>query len=286
LAVTPSAHLFELGRLATQPRRQNEAEIRALSASAYLGVQTALCRVLGRFKMFVDTADFGVSPHLMLDGYWEMWLTEALADAVRPGMVAVDIGANLGYFTLLMADMVGPGGRVHAFEPNPPIAGRLRKSVSINGFDDRVTVHETALSDQDGAEMLLDVPEGEPKNAYLRALDDGGSSGRPNAVPVITRRLDSFADIAQADVIKIDADTAEEQIWRGMEGLLRGMRPMTIFLEFAAIRYADPEAFLGAIMAKGFALNLLDLRNGIRPATVHDVLGRPAHLDLMLALCR
>ncbi len=82
--------------------------MRALCESAYLGDETALCRVLGRYKMFVDTSDNSLSPHLMLDGYWEMWLTEALARAIRPGMTVVDVGANLGYFT---PDNGGSGGR-------------------------------------------------------------------------------------------------------------------------------------------------------------------------------
>ena len=54
-----------------------------------------------------------------------MWLTEAVEAALKPGMVAIDVGANVGYFSMLMAERVGSAGRVQAFEPNPSMAGWL-----------------------------------------------------------------------------------------------------------------------------------------------------------------
>jgi FkbM family methyltransferase len=277
------AILFRMQDLADGRRSRNEARIRSLCAAVYLGQGTALCRVLGRYKMFVDTTDIGVSSHLMLDGYWEMWLTEAMARVVRPGMTVVDIGANLGYFTLLLADFVGPSGQVHAFEPNPPITERLRRTVSINGFMDRVAVHETALSDRNGAEVLLVVPASEPKNAYIIPADRRAG---PQERLLRTRRLDSFAEIPHADIVKIDADVAEEGIWRGMAGLLEKPRPMTIFLEFAAARYPDPARFLADIQAHGFSLARLDLEQGVKPLGVADILAAPPKRDQMLVLCR
>jgi FkbM family methyltransferase len=281
-----AAGLFELSRLRPSRRCANQAEIRALCASAYLAEQTAVCRVLGRYKMFVDTADVGLSTHLLLDGYWEMWLTEALAEVVRPGMTVVDVGANLGYFTLLMADLVGPEGRVHAFEPNKPIAERLRRSVQVNGFGARVRVSEDALSDVDGAPALLAVPESEPKNAHVVGCAGRSDASSPGLLPITTRRLDSFPELLDAAVIKIDADTSEEAIWRGLEGRLRQAAPLTIFLEFTPARYADPAGFLGEIVAAGFDLRLLTLEDGARRASPAEVLAGSPFADRILALKR
>jgi FkbM family methyltransferase len=199
-------------------------------------------RVLGRYKMFVDSTDVGLSTHLMLDGYWEMWLTEALTQVIKPGMVVVDIGANLGYFTVLMADLVGPTGAVHAFEPNPGIAARLMKNVYANGFLDRVSLYTDPLGAGEGQELFLVIPPGEPKNAHLT------SYAVADALPVTLRRFDSYPALLDADVIKIDVEGAERDIWRGMAGLFeRGEKPLTIFLEFNLIRYDDPAAFLDEI---------------------------------------
>src|SRR6187402_1960175 len=84
-----------------------------------------LCRVLTKYLMFVDPDDLGVTPRLCLDGFWESWVTAAIARALRPGAFCVDVGANHGYYTLLMADAAGPHGRVLALEPNPTLAGLL-----------------------------------------------------------------------------------------------------------------------------------------------------------------
>ncbi len=275
--------LFDLAQLRRERRPDNHARIRSLCQAAYLGGSTALCRVLGRFKMFVDTADHGHSPHLMLDGYWEMWVTEAMVELVRPGMTVIDVGANLGYFTVLLAELCGPSGKVFAFEPNPPIAKRLRDTVALNGFLDRVQVYECALSREDGQQALLVVPKSEPKNAHIVR-----QAGIPNAfaVAVTTRRLDSFDEIPIPDFIKIDADTAEEDIWHGLDGILARTEKITIFMEFAAVRYTDPGAFLDDIVAKGMSLSYIDFQNGIQPVTKALILSRPQHEDVMLVLRR
>lgn len=274
--------LFDLRKLDIARRSENQALIRALCACAYLGEETALCRVLGRYKMFVDTTDIGLSSHLMLDGYWEMWLTEAIAEVVKPGMTVVDIGANLGYFTLLMADLVGPGGAAHAFEPNPPIARRLANSVDVNGFREWVSVHADPLSDADGRDVVLAIPAGEPKNAHLSpALD------LPGAVPLKTRRFDSYPELLGADVIKIDAEAAERDIWRGMSGLFdRRGGPLTLFMEFAAARYADPGEFLDEIVGRGFSLAEVVPAEGVQPRSREQILAAPPRIDQMLMLRR
>lgn len=278
----PEQGLFDTARLQREHRNANQNVIRSLCANAYLGEGSALCRVLGRYKMFVDTTDVGLSSHLLLDGFWEMWLTEAMSAVLKPGMVAIDVGANLGYFTLLMADRVGPTGAVHAFEPNPPIADRLDKSIDINGFRDRVTLHREPLSRENGLNVKLAIPKGEPKNAHITedlSVGDGA--------PLVTRRLDSFAELLEADVIKIDAEGAELDIWHGMAGLFeRAAKPLTIFLEFAAVRYPDPAAFLDEVVANGFSLGDVSFTDGVRRLTREQILAAPAAVDQMLMLRR
>jgi FkbM family methyltransferase len=271
---------FRLDYLLTRPRRANEAMIRAACRAAYLGEETSLARVLGRYKMYLDSRDVGMSGHLLLDGFWEMWLTEAMARLVRPGMTVADVGANLGYYTLLMAELVGEHGHVHAFEPNAALAARLRDSISINVAAGRATVHEVALSDSaDGADIV--IPRGEPKNGTLVA-----TGLWPGAVPVATLRMDALDALARVDVIKIDVEGAEEAVWRGLHGILARGRPMTIFLEFTAARYADPAAFLAAIAAQGFSLAVIELSGEWRTIDAATLLTRDPTVDQTLLLRR
>jgi FkbM family methyltransferase len=277
-----SGHLFDLRNLRRRPRDENQDHIRSLCANAYLGDGDSLCWVLGRFKMFVDTRDIGLSSHLLLDGYWEMWLTEALSGVLEKGATAVDIGANLGYFSLVMADMVGPSGTVHAFEPNPAIADRLTRTCDINGYRERVTVHRDPLGAEEGLAVHLIVPEHEPKNAYIVPWTDD-----PRAVPLTTRRFDSYPELMDAGVIKIDAEAAEQNIWRGMTARLdRRDAPLIIFMEFASIRYEQPGAFLEEIEARGFSLAEVTMLDGIVPRTREQVLAAPSRIDQMLMLRR
>jgi hypothetical protein len=94
-----------------------------------------LCRLLGDFLAFVDTRDLMLGPRLVLDGFWEAWVTLAIARHLQPGSWCVDVGANYGYYTLLMAGACGPEGRVAACEPNPLLAETyLPQNLALNGF--------------------------------------------------------------------------------------------------------------------------------------------------------
>jgi FkbM family methyltransferase len=272
--------IFDIWALRAGDRWRHEAVIRGLCQSAYLGDHIALCRVLGRYKMYVDTTDIGVASHLMLDGYWEMWNTEAIVSLIKPGMTVLDVGAHCGYFSVLIGDLVGPEGRVLCFEPNPPIAELLRRTVAINGHDRRTTVHEVALGDAQGIASLA-VPANEPKNAHIVLA--GPSEGTVQ-VPVV--RTDQIPGALGADFIKIDAEGAEEAIWRGLSGILAQDRPLTILLEFTSGRYADAAGFLDDILSHGFLLSEVDLERGIEPRTRQQVLSSSPIDDQMLLLSR
>lgn len=276
-------NLFQPHWLLNGDRKSNEAKIRKLCQVAYLSDNVALCRALGRYKMLVDTTDHGLTPHLMLDGYWEMWVTEVIASQIRPGMIVADIGANLGYFTLLMAELVGPTGRVHAFEPNPDMYRLLKRSLDINGFLAWTELHEVALGELDGATLTFVIPDNEPKNAHLQPLIEPGTLG---CLSMQTQRLDSREDWRKIEFAKIDVEGAEEMVWTGAEGLLASDRLKTIILEFTPARYADAEAFLQRIVGAGFRLNRIDPWAGLTSCDIPSLLNGDLREDRMLLLQR
>jgi FkbM family methyltransferase len=240
---------LSLPELASSDRFDLESFCRARAQAAYLGDHTALCRVLGRYKMYVDTRDTGFGSNLLLDGFWEMWLTIFVARIARPGMVAVDIGANFGYYTLILADLVGEAGHVYAVEPNPATAIALRRSVRLNVPGDRTTVIEAAAGAADGGQSLLYAPHGEPKNAMIIASSNEVSASAGTVYTVSEVTVDAIAaKRGRIDFIKIDAEGAEQAIIAGALKTLAGDKPHLV-LEFNAARYRDPGAFLARLTA-------------------------------------
>jgi FkbM family methyltransferase len=227
--------------------------------------------------MYVDTRDIGLAPHLMLDGYWEMWVTEALMGFVRGGMTVIDVGANLGYYTVLMADLVGPRGRVYAIEPNPRLAALLRMSLAVNGLDARSFVHETALSARSGLAVQLHATENFPQNGFISVAAENS--------PLRTKTLDEVVGDGPVDFIKIDAEGAEWDIWTGMQRTLARNQPLAVFLEFNASRYDQPDRFLAALLQHDFALAHIDLQRGVEPIDPLQILTDRTR-EFMLVLAR
>ncbi len=204
-------HITQMQDLALFSRDDAERITRAHVQCAYLGDRVALTRMLSSVKFFVDTSDLGFGSHVLLDGYWEMWLTLFCLRNVTPGMVAVDVGANFGYYTLLFANNVGATGHVIAVEPNSRAAALLRRSVELNGFSSRTLVEETACAEQNGLRFRLVVPADEPKNAHIVELSAQADGADRDLV--VSRTLESLcAGLDRLDFIKIDAEGAEERI--------------------------------------------------------------------------
>jgi len=191
--------------------------------ATYLGEGTALCRVLGKFLIYVDTQDMGLVPYLCLDGFWESWVTLAIARIIRPGWHCVDIGANHGYFTLLMADATGPTGRALAVEPNPRLADYARRSIEVNGLKEIGAVAQMAVSDRVGESVRLSHPTRHAHLANPFHAVEGGETveGWETAevwetFPAMTTTLDDLTrDWPRLDLVKIDAEGMEEVIWSG-----------------------------------------------------------------------
>lgn len=226
--------------LRTADRAKLEAESRAACASSYLGDHTVLCRVLGRYLMYVDTRDRSLTPHLIMGGFWESWVTRAIAHHVREGMSCVDAGANLGYYTLVMADLVGDGGHVHAFEPNPRLAQLLRWNVDANGFGKRVTVVEAAVGDRNG-KILFDVPAN-----YF----GGGTTRTTSGTEVRVVKLDDEFPYT-LDFLKADIEGGEVAMLHGMQALWARSPRAKLVLEYTPELFEPPDLPLKVLSEMG-----------------------------------
>jgi FkbM family methyltransferase len=226
-----------------------EREARRMCQTARLGDGELICRVLGKYIMYVDPQDRGITPHLALNGFWESWVTVALARLIQPGWRCIDIGANVGYFTLLMADRAGTAGRVMALEPNPAMARHLELNVCVNGFRDRVDMRGVAAADRDDGEARLTVDPADPGLATICA----GSGREGQVIAARTATVDRLvAAWPCVDLVKIDAEGAEPAIWRGMQRTLARNARIAVVLEFSPSLYDDAAGFLREMRAGGF----------------------------------
>jgi FkbM family methyltransferase len=255
---------------------------RAQAQTAYFGNETILCRVLGKYLMYADTTDVGITPHLSMNGYWESWITLTLARLIRPGWHCLDVGANHGYYTLLMADGSGPSGKVLAVEPNPDPVRRLINTIDVNGFSSQARVVEKAGSDADGERVQLFIAKNRGMNATLRG--DAGTS-RTELVETVT--VDSLTrDWSRVDLVKVDVEGAEEGVWHGMSSTLESNPELTIILEVNTSRYEDPAKFFASIEGAGFRLRYIDFDGEIKPVEIDRLVHERRGEDWMLFLER
>ena len=262
-------------------RPEFEEAIRAKARSEFLGGHRCVCRVLGEFLLFVDTRDFALAPHLMMDGFWESWVSLAMIKALKPGATAVDVGANVGYFSLIMARCVGATGSVISCEPNPELADLLGQTLVASGFHQSVLLERRAAYSESGKSMDMFVPTGLPMNGRLVAKEQVGRSG--TKISVQTIKLDDILP-DRVDFIKIDAEGAEWDIWQGMKRVISNNDPIRIFLEFNPRRaYAyDARKFLDSIEDSGFDLAVVGFEGQRAPVTRQELLDGPETiLDLI-----
>jgi len=218
--------------------------------SIYIGDHLALAQVLDRFKMYVDTRDIGIAPHLMFGGHWEMWITKLFCELLRPGMTVVDVGANFGYYTLLAAAGVRVENRVHAIEADPQNFEILNKNVEVNGYQHIVKTYNCAALNERREVTFHQYRNHFGSNGIFSDPADPriASSVRVPGIP-----LDELITTS-VDLMKIDAEGCEPLIFEGMQQLIQRSPNIQILMEFAPhmIRATtDPQEFLNRIRRVG-----------------------------------
>ena len=166
----------------------------------------------------------------MACGLYESDTLKVLRRLLRPRMHFVDCGANIGYFTLAAARLVGPGGRVDAVEPDPINRARLEEHLRANGPLGQVRVHAAAASDSAGC-VTLYHPTGDAHNHGEASVIAGLAGESADAFTVAAARLDELIDRVP-DVVKMDVEGAELAAIRGMTRMLAAAgRPPVLIVE-------------------------------------------------------
>lgn len=210
----------------------------------------------GGARLFVDLADHVIGLNIVRGRYEP----EEIAFArriVTPGDTVVDVGAHIGFFTMQLAALVGPTGRVFAFEPFDANAELLERSIAENGFRDRIAFERAAVGASSGTAALTFPPETlNSGGAYLLQAGSAPLPGNLTArVPVVA--LDDLSLTRPVRFIKMDVEGAEPLVVRGAARILREDRPVILSelhptqLDRASGTTAD--AFLQQMRALGYA---------------------------------
>ncbi len=208
-------------------------------------------------QMFFDPDDTVVSKQLSERGGFEAFETEVLRDAIRPGDTVLDIGANIGYYTLQFAQLVGDEGRVFAFEPDPRNFELLQRNVRQNRYQNVTLVHAAATSSAKTVRL------------YQNAINRGdhrtydSSEGR-QWVDVDGVVLDEFfANVdGTIDFIKMDIQGSEASALGGMKTLLQKNPGVQLVTEFwprgLHLSGDEPRAFLQTLLDVGFEIQVIE----------------------------
>lgn len=231
----------------------------------YFGDHSALVATRWGAKMLVDTRDAAIAPWLVLDGLWEPQVTTWLQETLRPGQIFVDVGANVGYFTLLGASLVGPGGRVVSVEAHPTLAGTLQRNVVINGYYGFVTTHNKAAWSSN-TELHFNVRTNFAGNSSVGTIDAEGLRRLGDTEERITVTAvvldDLLADLPRVDVMKIDVEGAEVHALSGLSATIEANPHMVIMFEWARAQIESvgntPRELADLVSGHGFKFRLLE----------------------------
>lgn len=212
----------------------------------YLGGNRALTQLSIGNPFFVNTDDRGITTWIILGGLWETFVDDILYEVAQPGMTFVDIGANMGYYTVKIGSKVGAAGKVYSFEPNPELNSFLDDNININGFGPRARAFKCALGDARGKATLY----------FPYENMGGGSLAGPGlnsvAVEVAVDTLDDcIAAGERVDLVKIDAEGFEPKILSGGRRVMAENPNLVMVLEVNLLiwrMFCEPGAVLRELL--------------------------------------
>jgi len=174
---------------------------------------------LGSISLCIDKADLSISQHIRNTQTYEPHMVAFFQKILRPGMRTVDIGANMGFYSMVFAEAVGPDGRVYAFEPRSDNCRLLLLSAARNGFHN-IRLHPLALSSPGQSYLTLTPAIGTNSSTNV-----AGDVANPATFIVPAAALDDVIN-EPIDLIKADIEGAEYKAFRGGERLITVHRPI------------------------------------------------------------
>jgi FkbM family methyltransferase len=287
----PLKRLSNIPSLVSETWRISNARLRPIAVSIALTAQAAMPGTRGTYigngRMLVrlpnGTAiitmadDLSLTPELLARGIYDAGFWQFLRRAIRPGDHVVDVGANIGLFTLVMAAKAGRFGRVYAYEADPELRDILNDNVSCNWLKDRVRVLPFAAWSSNG-----EIPY--YRSPHFRLCSAAGEPGRdlnlyqtPVAIPCETleTRLPQGVPIR---LVKVDVEGGERHVLQGLWSLLErkqvGLLDVEVDRANAGAGWAEFVEMLRSILKLGATTYVVDSRGHARPVELENVIRR------------
>jgi FkbM family methyltransferase len=182
------------------------------------------------FRLKLDPKNGLVDTSICREKIWEPKVTDFIYETLNEGDVFLDIGANIGYFSLLGAKCVGDSGKVVAFEPIPSLVNQIKSSVKENNIFN-IDLINKACGDKEGSMVLTKYDHNIGKSSLINTEEEGNST---EVINVLT--IDSFCKyFERINLIKLDVEGFEPEVLMGAKQTLRRLKPIIIF-EFAPKR--------------------------------------------------
>ncbi len=239
---------------------------------------------LDRYAIYVADNDHAVGSHILAQRDYEPQVSAAFRAFLQPGMAVVDIGANIGWYSMLSASLVGERGRVFAFEPSPINSRFLWASKQANGFEQITLIHAAA---SERIESLV----------YSSSFSNGFVTQPQDADPLMIFDADLVAALPvdlvvppdlPIHLIKVDVEGWEMKALRGAMGVIERWKPR-IVVEFSppaleACSGVSGEAFLEHFRALGYHFQVIGNSATLGPAEVMAAYGaaQTNHIDILL----
>jgi FkbM family methyltransferase len=219
-----------------------------------------IIRQVDGFRMYLNPADSGVSREILGAGGYEEFELSLFRAALRPGMVLMDVGANIGYYSLAAASQTQDEATIYAFEPEPQVLASLHDNIALNSFKS-ILPFDRALADKRGV-LRLNVDQANMgKHSLVQA--DGGNSRQ---IEIQTLTMDEFVrehGITRVDLIKLDVEGAEGMVLAGARDTIAKFGPV-IFMEYTPdwlVRAGtDTQRLFADFTALGYRFDLIDTR--------------------------
>jgi len=211
-------------------------------------------------KMFLGEGD---PLNISIEGVWEESSTKIFKNSINEGDIVVDVGASIGYFTLLAAKLVGNKGKVFAFEPGPENFKILKKNVEVNKYDN-VILEQKSVSDING-KINLNFTDHIGFHSTDFSPDDPVCLRLPTTSITLDKYFENLNLIGKLNFIKMDVEGGEFKVLSGMRTILKQQKNLKILAEFMKdflIQVgSDPKEMLSLLDHNGFTLFNIDDKN-------------------------